>query len=220
MAFATVSGSATGSETNGTAPTFTFPATCPAGSLVLFIAATDNTAAFTEPAGTTGIVNANISATHRTCIFGKVAAGTEGGTTIDGTLAASEAMTYVALVIEDWHGSLDGVEVSTGASGSSYNPDPDSLTPTWGAEDTLWLAYYTADYADHTATAWPTDYADNQITVAHSETLGGRQAIAVASRELAATSADPSTFTYGGTASNLDWAAGTIAIRPDRKSVV
>lgn len=51
-------------------------------------------------------------------------------------------------------------EISADATGTSINPDSSSLTPSWGADDTLWLALVGAtDTADGSTWTQPTSYS-------------------------------------------------------------
>jgi len=120
------------------------------------------------------------------------------------TSSASERSENRVLGIGSWHGSA-APEVSTGAVGNSTTPDPDSLTPSWGAEDTLWVAFAGSDGAV-TASAFPTNYSDNQFT----DNTGNDPSFHMATRELNASSEDPGTFTTG----SQDWATVTIGVRP------
>ena len=205
-----------GANTNTTTPQFTLPATINAGELILLVGLSDNTAVFTPPAELTPLLNDQISAEFRTWVCGAIAAGTEGGSVLNGALAASESTTQFVLIVEGWYGSLaDGIALSAGASGSSVNPDPDSISIPWpDPTDTRVVAFCGSDYADHTATAYPTGYTDNQTTYPHPDGGGGRQAISLASKVISATPEDAAAFTTGGTASSLSWMAGLIAIRP------
>jgi hypothetical protein len=95
------------------------------------------------------------------------------------------------------------------ATGSTA-PNPPSLTPSWGAADTLWLAVTGWSEGTITASAFPTNYTNtgqNGTGVAGSEGVS----IGWGFRELNAASEDPGTFTLGSAA---NWVAFTIAIRP------
>jgi hypothetical protein len=214
MAFPSVRSISVGDEANSTAPSYTLPATIVSGDLILVYACTDNTANFTVPTGFTEILNAQTASAFKSQVFVKIADGTEDSTTVDGTLDASESTSYIALAIQDWYGTVaGGISVSTGATNVGTDADPDSVTASWGSDDNLFIAVVGGDYANKTATAYPTSYADNQTTHAHSGGGGGQQAVSLATRELAAASDDPASFTLVDDVSDT-WAAHTIVVRP------
>jgi len=142
-------------------------------------------------------------------IFEKIANGTEGGTTP--TWVASVATTAIWQVqqISGAHASTAS-EVTT-SSGDATSADPPALTPSWGTDDTLWIAV--AGHAAVSAaafTAAPTNYSGFQNNGASSG--GSATSVATAYRQLNASSENPGTFTAGG--SNRFWAAATIGVRP------
>lgn len=142
-------------------------------------------------------------------IFYKIAAGTESGTTPTWIASASTTASWQVRRITSWHGTTPPEAATT--SGDATAANPPSLTPSWGADDDLWIAV-----AGHTAisaaafTAAPTNYTDFVNTGASSG--GSATSLASAIRQLNATSEDPGAFTAGG--SNRFWAAATIAVRP------
>ena len=102
-------------------------------------------------------------------------------------------------------------EASTGATGYSAAPDPDSLTPTGGAKDYLWIAVDGNTDGRRTVSAAPTNYPS--ITLNAFSTAGGAAGAtgATADRQLNAASEDPGVFTISGIS---DWEAHTIAVHP------
>src|SRR6185312_8945180 len=71
-------------------------------------------------------------------IFEKIADGTEGGTTA--TWIASLATTAIWQVIDITGAHASSASEVTSTSGDASAANPPSLTPTWGADDTLWIA--------------------------------------------------------------------------------
>jgi len=139
-------------------------------------------------------------------IWEKVSAdGTE--TDFEITLSASEMKVHRTMRIASSHASA-AVEVSTGVVGTSTTPDPDSLTPSWGSDDTLWFAVTGTD-AQPSVTSYPTSYGLYQSSE-HAASSGGAH-VGKAGRELAAASDDPGTFTIGV---SQEWAAVTVGVRP------
>lgn len=187
------------------------PATVDAGDLlVMGIAIRLNSPTFTTPSGWTEIANdVGPSTFARMAIYAKVADGTEDGTTVD--VATSSADTGAAQVrrVTGWYGSLSGVEAQV-ATGDQTNPDPPSITPSWGALDTLFIEWIGASDDDETVSAYSTNYSDGTDTISGAGVDAGAE-IASAYRQLNATSEDPAAVTLSGLES---WVAATVAIRP------
>jgi len=191
------------------------PATVDAGDLLLVLFSNDGGDTVTTPGGWTCVFSDEPEqGTVRLGAYIKVAVGDEDGTTVDFvTVGTGEIAASHIYRIEEgtWEGTTSGVEAAvdhvTVAGGPNVNPDPPSLTPTWGAEDNLWIACYGAD--DHDAvTVWPTDYTDTLWSA-----LGDRGDCCVGScrRERNGSPEDPDAFTI---ASAEEWSAATICIRP------
>lgn len=136
----------------------------------------------------------------------------------DGTEPVDVTVTFTSGVAEiaSWvcyrvSGAL-AIEAGVPAVGVSDTPDPPSLTPSWGSEDTLWLAVMGWDgwatVTNHSG--YPPNYSIDQRTAG---TYGGSAGAgtSVAGRELAAASTDPDAFLLN---SSNRWIANTIAIRP------
>jgi len=134
-----------------------------------------------------------------------------GETSVNVTKGGGERFTAITIRISaaSWHGTTPP-EVSTGATGDSANPDPDSVTASWGSDDNLFIAAMAWDDSDggDTVDAYPTNYTSNQ-TVSDDLLSAGRGAIAT--RELTASNDDPGTFT---TSAAEEWWAGTVVVRP------
>jgi hypothetical protein len=145
--------------------------------------------------------------------FTKVADGTETGTTSFAP-GASEQGAWRITVYKDWWGTIaTGFAVSTGATGASANPDPDTLNPaSWDVEDTLWRAVCAYDDGRPTISAFPSGYTLNQDGDASGGSGGA--GLGGASLQNAVASENPDTFTKTGTGSTADWVAWTIAVRP------
>lgn len=138
-------------------------------------------------------------------IYYKEADGSEGGSSV--AFAGMPQGASQAYAIKDWDG-VTVPEVGTAASGSSAAPNPPSLTPSWGAEDTLWIAAAVVGLNGVPAvTDYPDDYDNGGFAGSHGTQA---QIMATARRKLNATSDDPNTFTT----TNGPWVAQTVAIRP------
>ncbi len=186
------------------------PATVNSGDLlVILITRFNMTGTWTTPTGWTLLYDDTSSSTSDSAAYVKSADGTEGGTSVavvhssDGRAGAAQAYR-----ITGWSGTLSEVEEAR-ANGSSVSPDPPSLTPAWGAEDTLWIvAAHTSD-DDVVTDTFSTNYGNGVDTVCGG---GGNASgrISSARRELNAASDDPGVFALASTES---WVAATIAIR-------
>lgn len=140
--------------------------------------------------------------------WGKIADGTEGDTSF--TTSVNEESANYFVRITGWAGdSLADVEFSADVDGTTSTPDPASLTPSWGALDTLWFAAYGAGAA-RSAASFPTNYGLYQHTVHTTGSAGC--GIGVAGRELNATSDNPGTFDV--TNGSANWTAITVGVKP------
>src|SRR5690349_13211691 len=70
--------------------------------------------------------------------FYKIADGSEGGTTPTWTASTGTTAVWQVTPVTSWHGTTP--PEGTTASGDATNANPPSATPSWGADDTLWLA--------------------------------------------------------------------------------
>lgn len=197
-------------STAATAHLVAMPATVNAGDLLVTVidtAGNVTNGAVTKPAAWE-LLSSTHTGTARLGHYYRIADGTEDGTTVDFVTFATVKAAAQVYRISAWHGTTPP-EVGTAATGSSVNPDSPTLTPSWGAEDTLWLAAFGAPLNDtHTVSVYPTSYTNGTLT---STTSTGAASVASARRELNATSDDPSAFT---TSSSQTWVAQTVAIRP------
>lgn len=150
---------------------------------------------YTWPAGWSELFDSNgLSVGYRT------SDGAE--TTVTPTLSGISRTAWVAFRISGWSGTPENGTIATGTG----NPDPPSLSPSWGAgTPTLFIALG-ASRATSDITAGPggdytqfqTSRANNDPSLASAEFRGG------------AASSNPGAFTVSGTS---DAAAQTIAIK-------
>jgi hypothetical protein len=152
------------------------------------------------------------SSAHRLMVRFRRIDGTEGwgsGGSFDLT-SSSEGFAHAMAVIDGAHASTD--PVGTFVTATDANPDPPVCPAagdlSWGTEDTLWIVTYGWD-GNNAHSAYPTNYANDQITDRWANT--GGSGVAMATRELAAANEDPGTATIGG---SDQWVAATIAVRP------
>ncbi len=207
MSFPIVQGVTTSTQAaNSTTTVINLPPGVAAGELVLAFLGTDSGAgANTWPSPWVELKD-DAGTGFEAGIAYLIASGGETSVTVTHSTERGNA---IAMRISGWHGTTPP-EVTTAATGSSTTPNPGSLTPSWGADDTLWIA---AMFADDSAvpfpvTAWPTNYTDNQT---QGSTAASACDVAIATRNLNAASEDPGTFTMTGTET---WSAYTVAVRP------
>ena len=188
----------------------TLPASIAAGDLIIAFHFSDGAGTRTFPSpwveikdAANGASNANIGIAYL------IASGGETAVTVSKSI--TERFTAIAIRIStaSWHGTTPP-EVSTGATGDDTTPDPDSVTSSWGSADNLFIAAMLFDDSagGGTVSAYPTNYSSNNV-ISPDVSSAGRGAIA--SRELAAASDDPGTFTISPTD---QWWAGTVVVRP------
>lgn len=120
------------------------------------------------------------------------------------------------------HHATSNPEMSdrTGGAGDPAQPDPTSLTPSWGADDTLWIACanqfgQTADDDDWSNP--PTSYTNQAMKTSGTTSFSFANCKgAAARRELNAATEDPGVFTTAadpGWEALSTWGACTIAVR-------
>ncbi len=206
-AFPTMSCVATSSEDEGTSDVVNLPASIAAGDLVLEFHFKDDNSTYTYPAGWVEIKELHPHADNVSMgVAYRIAAGAL--TTVTVTTGADESFEAIACRIPaaGWHGTTPP-EISTGASGSNTTPDPDTVTPSWGSADNLFIAVEGSD-PNAAVSAYPTNYSLYQTPTTNvALTPSG----AVAARALAATSDNPGTFTISA---SDEWVAATVVVRP------
>jgi hypothetical protein len=101
-------------------------------------------------------------------------------------------------------------EASSGwvSGGNSANPDPDSLTPTGGAKDYLWVAVEGNDHLD-TTSAWPSNYSLYNLEECNGSAGGCN--VGVGARAYNASVENPGTFTLDAAEQCV---ACTVAVHP------
>lgn len=146
----------------------------------------------------------------------KWSTGSESGTwavTQSTTIAGHAGL--IVMSIEGAHGS-QAPNTTSAAFGTTAAADPASLSPGWGAEDTLWIS---VAGGGETGTAGsfggvaqsPTNYGTDHITAISQDVVGGVN-IGVGFRQLNAASEDVGTWSVD--TSNARNVAALIAVRP------
>jgi hypothetical protein len=187
------------------------PATVNAGDLLIALFTNDNDSTVTTPSGWTLLASGVFNNQVRLSVYYKIAAGTEGGTTVDFVTSANREAAAQVYRITDWQGTTPP-EISTAATGTSVAPDPAFLDPAgWGVSNTLWIAVAGQDRAQSGGTLiQPVGYTDFIST--GSSTANTACRILSARRILLTVSSEnPGPFTIP---TSEQWVAFTIAVRP------
>lgn len=204
------------SKGSGSAATISFPTTVSAGAKIICAIGGDEEVAIgcTFPEGWSILRN---PADDTDAEYGGggvcsatawqyTAAGTEGGGTFEVTLG--ESGTWVAKVWS-FAGAGSGAEAEGTGSGGGNQPNPPSITPSWGAKTgAAILAFYGADSGNALASAYPTGYTG---TGTDDTSFGGDCGAGWARSTFNGASEDPDPFTM---ASSQGHAELSIAVEP------
>lgn len=188
------------------------PATVSSGDLLIALVEVRNAGTWTKPTGWNDISTlsqAGGSSVGKLNGFYKIADGSEGGGSASWTASTGTSAQWQVLPITNWQGTTPPEAVS--ASGDATSANPPSLTPSWGADNTLWIAVAGNAATGETTgfTAAPTNYTG--LHSVGTSSGGATVNLATASRQLNAASEDPGTFTPS---SNRFWTAATIGVAP------
>lgn len=193
-----------------TAHVVSMPASVNAGDALIVIFTNDGSATVTTPSGWTQLYTLANGTALTGGAYAKVASGSEGGGTVDFVTSATESASAQCYRISGWHGLITGVEAGTaGSITTGTTADPPSLSPSWGALDTLWLATCHTS-TTQTISSGPTSYTNLTQTSSGSGTTFAQTISARRSNNTA--TEDPGVFTTSGTGASKVY--NTLAIRP------
>lgn len=202
------------------------PATIAAGDLLLAFIMMGASTSVTTPAGWTRLAtnthNDDGWGYHVLAVYAKVAVGNEDGTNVNFvTNVACLAIGHVAS-IQDWYGTLAGVEVSSFHTTSSA-PNPPSITQSWGT--TSPTTYFTAGTTainithegggdvDLNAQSGGTYTALESTEVEEASPADRDMSMRTSYRQATAASENPPTFTLGTSFTDDASQAITVAVR-------
>ena len=114
-----------------------YPATVTVGDLLVGFAAFDSAANITTPTGWTLLFHDD-NAVLVVGTYIKMAAGTEGGTTVDFVTSASQSGTVQIYRVTNWLGDLNGIGMARGAVPAAGTLSL-GLRMTYGIQDYLWI---------------------------------------------------------------------------------
>lgn len=184
--------------------TVNLPADISADDLLLVFFASDDVPTITLPEGWTELFQTASGIYVKFGAWYRIADGEEGAT-ITATTSNAQRTAHTSYRITGYTGTP---EVGTPAVEVTSTPNPPSLTPTWGAQETLWFAACGYDW-NRTVSEYPADYTDGRNDFSNRSAGCG---IGIARRELNAVSEDPGTFTI----SAIDeCVSNTVAIQPE-----
>ena len=210
MAFPRVAGTASSVESTAvTSHDVSLPSSIVVNDLlVAFFAYSGAFQAPTFPAGWTQVIHSNTNNIGATWAWRR-ADGSEGATIVVTTGAAARQSAHFVYKIKA--GGLVQRPESRAfwSSGLSSTPNPDSYTPSGGAQDYLWLECVAADsgFVCSGASANYTDFATSDS----GADVDASAALSVAQRALNAASEDPGALTLEG---SEGWLAITVSIPP------
>ena len=176
----------------------------------------DNTAVYTTPTGWTELENAVSAGTNRGLrgLWIKVMAASETSpVVIANTPADAQEAEVVFIEIDNWFGTLAGVEHTSSdfdnvPAASAFTAP--AITPSWGAEDTLFIIGTLCVDDESSVTVWPTGYTTNGSSQNNSGGVNGSAMIGTSYRDAAVTTETPGEATLS---ENEGVAEFTIAIR-------
>lgn len=190
----------------GTSHAASMPAVVNAGDLLVAIVSSDGSSsgsAVATPSGWTAGATAHVGViTVRLSVFYMVAAGTEGGTTVNFATTDSEeaniaVFRYAASTVNGAVGS------AAQSNSSSMSPPSPTLAPSWGNANNGWIVAYVANGG--LVTSYP--LTGNQAFM----NAPSAAQLAYATQDIATGSLSPANW---GRSVNATTGTATIAIRP------
>lgn len=186
------------------------PATVNAGDLLLLFFSANDSPSISTPSGWTKIYDHSSFGIEGAC-FAKDADGSEDGTSVSVSIAASKPACAQVMRFSGWHGTISGgVEGTSRDESGGTIPDPPNLTPSWGGAENIWIAVRHSGSDDVTSSSGPANYTNLQDVVSGAGS-GNGCSLGTARRTLDASSEDPSSFQL---ASHDVSVTATVAVRP------
>jgi len=208
MTFPTVAGIGTLVNSAANPQTGNYPATVNANQLLLYFGGNDGTGdTITDISVATILLDpAQNKQGHGAYAYEATAVGNEDGGTYSIDLSGSEEIVAYVLTIDGWDG-VTTPEITATQGASSSTPNAPSITPSWGAEDTLFITVCTWNGDAGGVSTFPSNYDDNQ-TENQQATVSGS---AFATREINGSPEDAGAWALTNSVGNQ---AFTIAVRP------
>lgn len=209
---------------NATSHTVSLPSGVEVGDLLVVIMGfrggrTYTTSTVQFPAGWTELVTNTASSDGQGVVYYKVATGVEAGASSitvaaapTGGTGARSAHTVYRIQKGTYTGTPEAAFINATTMVSSTNPNPPSLTPSWGTEKVLWIAGAAGTRAEttpNTGTFVPTDFESGTYEFDNSGTTTSSASVSTAIRYFEGSTLDPGSFTLTTTVHR----AFTIAIQ-------
>ena len=197
-------------DNNGGAFSISLSGTPVSGDLyIVFLQSGDIASTWTQTSGTTGWIELYDSSGGAVYYKQLVGSETPSFTSSSGSRSGS---TYLKITGHE-NPSIQAPEVSSGATGDSNAPDPDSITPTGGPKDYLFIAVDGNTDGRRTVRSGPGGYS----TVVKFRTGGGGAGATGGHAYIHTTSSseDPGAFTLSKSA---PWETRTIVVHPSTAS--
>jgi hypothetical protein len=200
MTFPVVQSRNNGSSASGTNSTINLPSGLSNGDLcIVFVGIVNGT--ISTPSGWTQLFDLAVTPAPQFACYYRVCDGSEG-TTLAITTSASIIRHYACYRITGYSSPPESA-TTQGSGSSGAVVDPPSLSPSWGAKDTLWFAVGSAENAISNLSGTPTSY---------SNTIGDATPhLSSSERQNNTATENPSAYTINNTAS---WGAATVAVQP------
>lgn len=170
------------------------------GDVLVAIFAGTGTPSHSPPASWTTLLQP--TSTFRTSVHWKIASS-EGA---DFTITTSTGTRASARVFRI--SGATSVEADVGSGSDTAAPDPPSLTPSWGSQDTLWIAVVGALWVNNLSVTAPTNYAN---VLSRNTQFIETGAVVTAQRENSVATEDPAAFAISASEPSLPL---TIAVEP------
>lgn len=140
-------------------------------------------------------------------VYVKIADGTEDGGTVNWSTTATTRGVAQVYRVTAWNGTSSGWSIAELSGFATTTPDPPSLTPSFGASDTLWMVMGFWLQDNELISAASANYTDAVDTIT---AFSGSNDMTIGSfrRELNAASEDPGTFTLDASAHGTVWTVG------------
>lgn len=202
---ARIAGSMTSQDaTNGTNHVIALPQNIVAGDLVIVLMLLGISTTYTMPAGWTTLENTIGTNTGMGIIY-RECTGSEGAN-ITVTSPGSQQIHSIALKIRG-HASGVAPEKGTLVQATNTAPNSPAVTPSWGSMQNLFIVLCNRGNLQ-LPSAWPANY--NKANVA-TFNIGASRTLLIGARSLAASTDDPGTFTFAGSAVSQ---TQTIVVKP------
>lgn len=208
------------STTSGTSHTPTMPSGIVSGDLLLFFMSIDGSQTVTTDTDYTQIKSILTSGSAARLHISYRQADASANDTPTHSVTSSERATHIVYRISGHENpATQAPEVSTGATGSSSTPNTDTVTPTGGSKDYLFIAAFGQDGALTPPTVNPPSTPGTYTLVEGADSAGGpNNGVngSTAWKQATAASDNPSFFSF---ARVDDWAAVTAAVHPESITV-